>query len=141
MIVRMVVGISGSRNDSAWPPPGGELEVSDAEGQELIAIGLAVKVSGSVKAEPEKDVAAPLEDLKTAAVDYADSEAETADDEEDQDADEEPGGGQSQKAGGPPRPAAPKQDWVDWAVAQGAEWITATNSTKQLLMEQYGQRP
>lgn len=141
MIVCMVAAISGSRNDSAWPPPGGTLDVSDDEGRELISIGLAVEVPGGEVPVEAEEPDAPLEDLKTAAVEYADSEAETSDPDTDEDAEAEPDSGDGQQAGGAPKPAAPKQDWVDWAVAQGAEWVTATNSTKQQLMEQYGQRP
>jgi hypothetical protein len=141
----MVIPISGSRNDSAWPPPGGTLHVPDDEGQDLINAGLAIKASEEYTepktepgpgpetvTEPEPEEAAePLEDLKSAAVDYAESEQDEPADEN------EP----EQATDGPPKPAASKQEWIDWAVSQGAEWVTATNSTKQQLMEQYGQRP
>ncbi len=137
MIVRMLVSISGSRNDSAWPAAGATLELPDDEGQDLIGAGLAVEAD-SLDAEPEpepvsepEEPVAPLEDLKSAAVGYADSEAQATEQET----------AQETETGGPPKPAASKQDWIDYAVSQGAEWIAATNSTKQQLMEDYGQRP
>ena len=44
MIVKMTAWIPGTRPGGAWPPPGGELEVSDAERAGLIASGQAVPV-------------------------------------------------------------------------------------------------
>ena len=39
----MRTGISGGRGDgTAWPPPGGILEVGDEEGRDLCAAGLAI---------------------------------------------------------------------------------------------------
>ena len=91
--------------------------------------------SGRYGPEPEPE--SPLEDLKSAAVEYADSEAEAEQPEAEPEAE---AGVESQDTAGPPKPAATKQEWINWAVSQGAEWIAATNSTKQQLMEQYGQR-
>jgi len=146
VIIRMLWNMSAGRHDGrVWPPAGADFEVPDWEGEDLVNGGNAIKVADSAEAETD----APLEDLKSAAVEYAESEtasepepetepepeAEAEADDEDEDDD----GGEV--GDGPPKPAAPKQDWVDWAVHQGAEWVTATNSTKQQLMEQYGQRP
>lgn len=44
MKVRMTAWIPGTRPGGAWPPPGGEVEVSDLEGAELCASGVAVPV-------------------------------------------------------------------------------------------------
>ncbi len=128
MIVRMAVAISGSRNDSAWPAPGDTLEVPDDEGQELIKLGLAVPAGHAPKPKPEPPPAPKVEAK-------VQPEPEVGDDEDEDDS------GPPRVPGGPPRPAASKQEWIDWAVSQGAEWIFATNSTKQQLMETYGQRP
>ena len=130
MIVRMLVGISGSRDDSAWPPVNGKLEVSDAEGQDLINAGLAVDTGETKPDDPEPEPE-PEPDPEP------DPEPEPVKDEPVDEAEPE----QGQEAGGPPKPAASKQDWIDYAVSQGAKWVTATNATKQQLMEQYGQRP
>jgi hypothetical protein len=127
VIVRMIVGISGSRNDAAWPqPPYGQLEVSAAEGADLIRGGLAVWVSDSddppAYVPPQVPVSEPA-NTGAGPVDTEEEEPEPA------------------PADGPPRPAAPKQDWVDHAVTQGADPDEAAGSTKQQLMETYGQRP
>jgi len=132
VIVRMVVAISGSRDDSAWPPRGGTLKVSEAEGQDLIDAGLAIKASEDYT-EPETEPG-PGPDPVPEPEPEPEPETEAEDDDEDE---AEP----EQETGGPPKPAASKQEWIDYAVSQGAEWVTATNSTKQQLMEQYGQRP
>jgi len=47
--VKLLVGMSGTRNGEDWPPQGAEMEVSDSEGAQLCAGGLAEPV-----AEPEK---------------------------------------------------------------------------------------
>lgn len=51
MRVRMTQQVSGSRNGRRWPVPGEELEVSDAEGAQLCASGIAAPVA--TRAEPE----------------------------------------------------------------------------------------
>ena len=106
----------------------------DWEGKDLIGAGLAIEADAM---DPEPEPESPLEDLKSAAVEYADSEAEAEQPEAEPEAE---AGVELQDTAGPPKPAATKQEWIDWAVSQGAEWIAATNSTKQQLMEQYGQR-
>jgi hypothetical protein len=45
-----------------------------------------------------------------------------------------PGG----EADGPPAKSAPKSDWVDYAVAQGADPDEADGSTKDQLIDTYG---
>lgn len=59
MKVRMNVDISGTRNGEAWPARGETVEVTDTEGAELCAAGLATpvtvdKVEKAVAPEPEK---------------------------------------------------------------------------------------
>jgi len=134
VIIQMLSNMTSGRHDGRqWPAPWTDFEVPDWEGEDLVFGGNAIKVSDSP--EPKEDPDAPLEDLKVAAVEYAESEAHA-------EPDPEPEPETEVKAeGGPPKPAASKQEWIDYAVNQGAEWIAATNSTKQQLMEQYGQRP
>jgi hypothetical protein len=48
----MLIGISGGRGDGTpWPPPGGELDVSDEEGAHLCAARMAVPVPEEPAAE------------------------------------------------------------------------------------------
>ena len=56
--VEMVIQISGSRNGSDWPAPGGTIDVPADEAANLISNGFARVPEGkSVKAEPEKATA------------------------------------------------------------------------------------
>ncbi len=139
MIIQMLSNMSSGRHDGRpWPAAWTDFEVPDWEGEDLVNGGNAIKVSDS--AEQQEDPAAPLEDLKEAAVEYAESEAVT-EPEPEPEAEVDPLADPVVTEGGPPKPAASKQEWIDYAVSQGAEWIAATNSTKQQLMETYGQRP
>ena len=52
MKVKLLVGMSGTRNGEDWPPQGAEMEVSDSEGAQLCAGGLAEPV-----AEPAHHIA------------------------------------------------------------------------------------
>ena len=62
MKVRMVTGISGGRGDgSAWPDPGGDLDVDDDEGAALCASGVAVPVPEERAEVPEEKLAATEE--------------------------------------------------------------------------------
>lgn len=61
MKVRMKVAISGTRDDAAWPPIGGEITVPDTEGADLCSQGFAepvvsIKPEKAVMPEPEKRV-------------------------------------------------------------------------------------
>lgn len=60
MKVRMAVGMSGTRNGEDWPPLGGLLECSEAEGRQLIDGGLAVDAT-SDEERTETAVAPPAE--------------------------------------------------------------------------------
>ena len=42
MLIRMVSRLLGKYDHRPWPPPGGEIYVSDEDGQGLIACGHAV---------------------------------------------------------------------------------------------------
>ena len=130
---------SGRHDGRVWPPAGVDFEVPDWEGEDLVNGGNAVKVADS----PGAGVDTPLEDLKEAAVEYAEAETPEPEPEPEAEADVEadPLADPVKTEGDPPRPAASKQEWIDYAVNQGADWIAANNSTKQQLMEQYGQRP
>jgi hypothetical protein len=144
--VQMLVHITGGRADgSVWPAVGHEkpLKVSKAEAQDLYTAQLARPWPGGDEEEQTAEAAATAqtEALVEAAVPpvqwppdeptrmgaQAEPVAE-ADEPEAQDADA-------------PKPAAPKADWVEWAVSQGADEEEANASTKQQLMEQYGARP
>lgn len=52
--IKMTQQITGTRDGSPWPAPGGELVVPDAEGAELCAQGLAVPVAETPKPEKRK---------------------------------------------------------------------------------------
>lgn len=56
MKVKMKVGVSGTHDGIDWPPRGGVAEVSDVEGADLCARGLAEPVAEQPK--PEKRPAA-----------------------------------------------------------------------------------
>lgn len=51
MIIRMKAGLTGTRNGQDWPPPGGTIELDDAEAADLVAAGLAVTVEGAERAD------------------------------------------------------------------------------------------
>lgn len=50
MRVKMNVAVSGDRDGEPWPPIGGELKVSDSEGRDLCAAGIAEPVAVLAKA-------------------------------------------------------------------------------------------
>ncbi|MFD0902337.1 hypothetical protein [Actinomadura sediminis] len=59
MKVRMKVAVSGTRNGRPWPHPGEVVELSDAEGADLCASGVAEPVAErpvetATAPEPEK---------------------------------------------------------------------------------------
>lgn len=52
MKLKMKVEVSGNRGDGTeWPSRGGEIEVPDAEGADLVASDMAVEVKAEKKAE------------------------------------------------------------------------------------------
>jgi hypothetical protein len=54
MKVRMRVGISGTIDGQDWPAVGGEIEVSNVEGADMCARGLAEPVAKSGAGDAEK---------------------------------------------------------------------------------------
>lgn len=139
MIIQMLSNMSSGRHDGrVWPAAWTDFEVPDWEGEDLVSGGNAIKVADSWPDEPEPKfatggVVVPEPEPETEPVTETPEESELG-----EPPGETPGGNPSD----PPKPAASKQEWIDYAVNQrGAEWIEATNSTKQQLMEQYGQRP
>ena len=64
--VKMLVGISGTRNGQDWPPRGGEIALPDGEAGDLVAAGYAELVStvvesAAVDTKPARRKAAPAE--------------------------------------------------------------------------------
>lgn len=63
MKIQMNIQVSGVRNTpdgaTAWPPVGGEIEVPDEEGQELVASGMATELGAGGR--PKKNAVDPVE--------------------------------------------------------------------------------
>lgn len=146
--VQMLGFISGGRWDGrVWPPAGQSLVVPDWEEADLIAARLAQPWPRGFDAEPEP---APEPEPADAAAAATVTEAVQQGDEvtlgADPDPDPEPDlvidvpGETGEPEGGPPRPSAPKSEWVAWAVKAGCREDVANAYTKQELMEQYGGR-
>jgi len=131
--VQMLVHITGGRADGTqWPDVGHDkpLKVSPAEAEDLYRAQVARPWPGgddderAAEAETEQAQAMPEE---AAPVQETAPEAE-------------PDSAQVQVQYGPPRPAASKAEWAQWARQKGAsdEWVAS--ATKQEMMEQYGAR-
>jgi hypothetical protein len=60
MRIRMRDQISGTRNGEPWPPPGGEVDLPDAEAVKYCANGLAVPVAAK---DTDVEKAVPGDDL------------------------------------------------------------------------------
>lgn len=73
----MKVQVSGTRDGAGgeWPPIGGEIEVGDTEGADLVASGMGVEVKPEVKVEKKKAEPEPEPVVETATGD--DSKTET----------------------------------------------------------------
>lgn len=54
MKVQMKVQISGTRNGAYWPPPGGEIDLTPGEADDLIAAGIAEPAGKAETTEPEQ---------------------------------------------------------------------------------------
>jgi hypothetical protein len=143
MLIRMISHISGGREDGRdWPEADGLLEVPDAEGAFLVRGGMA-HAGDNFAADrlAEMGVAEPDEE-PAAAGEPAAGGAEPAE------AAEPPGPAVAAPAAvadgeaeaGPPAPSAYKQDWIDYAVSQGADPEQANAMTKVDLMSRYGGR-
>lgn len=158
--VRMLVGVSGSRHDGRpWPPVDGEIEVPGWEADDLIAGGNAVPAGRRVK---EKDAGweppgttlttrpgdPETEDIPDAQAPVAEvaavpDPAAPRDPEDEHDRLEAVADGTEQPEYRPPAvpaPSEPKQAWIDYAVACGAEQDKAAAMTKADLMSRYGGR-
>lgn len=149
MIVQMVLQVSGGRADGReWPPPWVDLEVPDAEGEDLVRGGLArrvehrevppsprqpepepVTVYAPEPGDPGTPEAAPVPEPSPAAAGPAPAQEVPAP-EPDKGADEIP----------VPKPADSKQAWIDYAVSQGTSPEQANDLTKAQLMQVYGGR-
>jgi hypothetical protein len=157
--VRMVVGISGERHDGRrWPPAGTVLTVPDWEAEDLIRGQNAVPVSQAddVPAAPPPVVSDPRPESQAAGEQLAAkaaAEEEAAGDETAPTPVVPPEisavaqvsplarvSGAEPDPGITPIPSAPKQAWIDYAIAQGATTEDASSMTKADLMSRYGGR-
>jgi len=141
MWVAMVISISGGRADGRpWPNAGYLLELPDAEGEDLIRGRMAVQVpvpqpvQAPVSAPPPAapPVQAPVSAPPQTAAGPVPAEPGTA-----SAAEPAAAAGQEMEQ---PKPADPKQAWVDYAVSQGADLSAVADVTKQQLMQAYGGR-
>jgi hypothetical protein len=164
MIIAMTISMSGGRwDDRPWPGIGIPFEVPDEEGEGLIRWHHAVKIADSP--EPVKEhVTAPAPvslPAETAAgpvpealpaVEETPPVVKAAPDHEwysppDAVADEEPDPespaavqDEVPAVAEPPKPADPKQAWIDYAVVQGLDADAASAMTKADLMSRFGGR-
>jgi hypothetical protein len=74
MRVRMKMEVSGARNGVAWPKRGETFDVSDSEGADLCASGLAEPVADS---DGDVEKAVPAEDAEERALTTENSAAVT----------------------------------------------------------------
>lgn len=126
MIIAMVTHMSGGRyDDRQWPGPGVPFEVPDWEGEGLVYWKHAVKLADSPAPEPP-----PAPEVPAAVEAW----------EEEHDRLESVADGTVEPQAEPPRPADPKQAWIDYAVSQGADEGEAASMTKIDLMSRYGGR-
>jgi hypothetical protein len=143
-VVAMVHQMSGGRyDDRQWPPPGFEFEVPDWEGEGLVRSNSAVKIR-ELKDDrpayvtppapvslPSETAAGPVPPEPAPEVVVSSGPAASDSDSDVQE---------------PPKPSDPKQDWMDYAVAEserrGAP-ITEDQAgarSKADLMSEYGGR-
>ena len=125
MIIRMLIQMSGSRyDDRMWPPPFINFEVPDEEGRGLIASGVALEVEMPKEEKPAPP--APPADLPAAVFEPLPSSSNTP--------------APAAVSPEPPRATDSKQDWVEYAVSQGAVRAEVENQTKAQLQSVYGGR-
>jgi len=142
--VQMLAGISGTRaSGEPWPAAGYALVVEDWEAEHLYRGQMARPWPGGDDTPAEHAPAAhkpaehkpaehkaehkPAEHAAHAAHAHAADPAKA-----------EPV--HAVTAAEAPKPAAPKADWVEWAMANGASEDEANMATKAQLMEAYGER-
>lgn len=150
--IRMIVAIQGGRYDGqSWPGFNGLITVPDWEADELVDNRNAEEVD-----EPE--LARGWDVLKEPDLDYerklkgADNDHEDHDEEptafsstdlgdEDDDFDRDDSDDEPEPVTPPvkrPTDYASKSDWVDYAVASGADRSLITQMTKAWIIEAYG---
>lgn len=144
MWIETVMHMSGTRaNGEKYPPGFTPFQVEDWEGEHLIRGGCARQVApppGRAQA-PVAVPAPPVPPAPPAAVpDVPRSEPSlTAAGPEPQAAEPEPEP-EPEPDARRPAPSDPKQAWVDYAIAQGLDWDTASRMTKADLQSRYGGR-
>jgi hypothetical protein len=157
MWIRTFISPAGGRHDDRpWPPIGSELDVPAWEGQDLIRANHAVFLRWVEEAVPDPVPAVPVvsEPAQTAAgpltepVIVPDPEPVIVPEPEPEpvivpEPEPEPSRSVSDVPPEPaeaPAPSDPKQDWIDYAVSQGADAAEAARQTKADLMSRYGGR-
>lgn len=153
MWIEMVMHMSGTRaNGEKYPPGFTPFLVEDWEGEHLIRGGCARQIAPppgraqapvAVPAPPAPEPPVPQSEPSPTAAgpvmpDVPRSEPSlTAAGPEPQAAEPEP---EPEPDARRPAPSDPKQAWVDYAVAQGLDWDTASRMTKADLQSRYGGR-
>lgn len=165
--VRMRYQISGSRHDGRpWPPGGGTIEVPEWEFRDLLRGGHADphgreadEAWAAMRELPERGRPSKI-DPPEPAEPAGGGEAEAAGEEMTEpvpeplvagavaaegkagEADQQDSAGAAEPAEPPrvPGPAAVKQEWIDYAISQGADPDKAAAMTKADLMSRYGGR-
>lgn len=129
--VVMRFSISGGRADGRnWPDAGDPLVLGRDEAEDLIRGGMAYphpdgyEVADDAVPPPSPEPGPPPPEPVQEAGPPQPEEA-----------------GEPAVPAGPPVAYAPKQAWVDWAMANGASEDEANMATKAQLMETYGERP
>lgn len=131
MIVRMTTQMSGGRyDDRSWPTPWVNFEVPDEEGRGLVAAGVALEVVLPPEAKaPLRSLTVTPESAQASATASAlpppspPPPAPPVTEEVPQ-----------------PRPADPKDAWVEYAVSRGVSKAEAEAMTKAQLQAAYGSR-
>lgn len=135
MWIEMVMHMSGTRaNGDKYPPGWTAFEIADWEGEHLIRGGCARQVP-----VPEWAVPKPPAPVKSAVAPETVAPARQPELPQEPAPEAGPESAPAPEAGRP-SPADPKQAWVDYAIAQGLDWDTASRMTKADLQSRYGGR-
>jgi hypothetical protein len=142
--VRMIVGVSGYRHDGGkWPPAGTEITVPDWEADDLIlgqnAVPCEQDDDEAVTPDPVVSDPRPPSQVESEAAAVREPELPAKAGATVQAGDEDDGGSEPEIAEAP-GPGDPKQAWIDYAVASGADVHQAGAMTKADLMSRYGGR-
>lgn len=145
MWIEMVMHMSGTRaNGEKYPPGWTPFEVADWEGEHLVKGGMARPVAPPATRAPAPPAppapAAPAPQPAAPELPVPKSEpsltaagpaAPAA----------EPEAPAAQEPDIPrPSPSDPKQSWIDYAIARGMDWDTASRMTKADLQSRFGGR-